>query len=187
MQIESVNNSVARPVPKYNSSPGGNNKTLENLIWLISLNKEQALLLLHQYTQGIIYNNFCKINNNSGSHYGACPNMGNLISTMTEEKWPYELLLLNTICTICNNQYYNNWYSCARRQAMVNTHPGLMEVRRQHYFMVKLIVKYQVNNYGIKVPFLGQPGVITEVEEYKVPNVSLPKDLQIKKFIRHGK
>ena len=52
LQVESVNNEVARPVAKYNISPGGNNDTLEKLIWLIAENRDQGLLLLHQYQQG---------------------------------------------------------------------------------------------------------------------------------------
>ena len=50
--VLSRNNDVAKPVPKYHHNPGGNNKTLENLIWLISSNKDQAILILHQYQQG---------------------------------------------------------------------------------------------------------------------------------------
>ena len=53
MQVESTNNQTARPVAQYRSSPGGNNATLENLIWLIADNRDQALVLLHQYQQGI--------------------------------------------------------------------------------------------------------------------------------------
>ena len=51
-KVVSYNNETAKPVPKYHHSPGGNNEILENLIWLISSNKDQALLLLHQYQQG---------------------------------------------------------------------------------------------------------------------------------------
>ena len=50
--VVSRNNEVAKPVPKYNHNPGGNNGVLENLIWLISSNKAQAILILHQYQQG---------------------------------------------------------------------------------------------------------------------------------------
>ena len=53
LQVISVDNSTAQPVPRYNQSPGGNNYVLENLIWLISSNQDQSLLLLHQYVQGI--------------------------------------------------------------------------------------------------------------------------------------
>ena len=52
LQIISTDNETARPVARYISSPGGNNHVLENLIWSISTNRDQSLLLLHQYVQG---------------------------------------------------------------------------------------------------------------------------------------
>ena len=112
--------------------------------------------------------------------------MSNLVATVTDEKWPYELLLQNTICSICNNQYYNNWFSCNRRQAMVNTHPGLLSLKRQHFYMVKLFAKYQIRSFSRNSNFNGQPGVKTELETYTIPNAALPKELQRKTFIRHG-
>lgn len=55
LQVQSVNNSTARPVAQYISSPGGNNKVFENLIWLISTNRDQSLLMLHQHLQGMTH------------------------------------------------------------------------------------------------------------------------------------
>ena len=57
LQIISTNNETARPVARYASSPGGNNRVLENLIWSIASNRDQALLMLHQYVQGKIFSN----------------------------------------------------------------------------------------------------------------------------------
>ena len=48
----STNNSEAKPVPKYHHKPGGQVEVFENLIWLISSNKDQSLLMLHQHKQG---------------------------------------------------------------------------------------------------------------------------------------
>ena len=113
--------------------------------------------------------------------------MSNLVGTITNDKWSYEALLQNTICTICNNNYYNRWYSCNRRQAMVNTHPGLLCTRRQHFYMVKLFTKYQIRGFSRDSNFIGKPGETSEMETYKVPNQSVPKELQIKQYIRRGK
>ena len=52
LQVISTDNSTAQPVPRYHHSPGGNNLVLENLVWLISSNRDQALLMLHQFQQG---------------------------------------------------------------------------------------------------------------------------------------
>ena len=54
LQVISTNNSTAQPVPRYHQSVGGNNLVLENLIWSISQNRDQALLMLHQHIQGIL-------------------------------------------------------------------------------------------------------------------------------------
>ena len=51
--IISTDNPTARPVQKYRSSPSACCSRLENLLWLISENKDQTILLLHQYTQGM--------------------------------------------------------------------------------------------------------------------------------------
>ena len=48
----SIGNQEARPVPKYFSQPGGNNAAIENLVWLITSNRDQSMLMLHQYQQG---------------------------------------------------------------------------------------------------------------------------------------
>lgn len=113
--------------------------------------------------------------------------MANFVATATDIKWPYELLLRNTVCMVCNNEYYNCWYSCNRRAAATNTHPGLLGLRRQHVYMVKLMVKYQTNEFDILVPFHGHPGAVTEMETYRVVDKSVPKSQQLKKYIRHGK
>lgn len=113
--------------------------------------------------------------------------MANFVATASDQKWPYETLLRNTVCMVCNNEYYNCWYSCNRRAAATNTHPGLLELRRQHIYMVKLMVKYQTNEDEILVPFHGHPGAVTELEVYRVIDKSVPKSQQFKKFIRHGR
>ena len=113
--------------------------------------------------------------------------MANFVATATDEKWPYELLVRNTVCFVCNNQYFNCWYSCNRRAAATNMHPGLMGITRQHIYMVKLLVKYQPNELGLIPPFHGHPGATTEKEEYLVVDQSVPKKHQKKIFIRHGK
>ena len=112
--------------------------------------------------------------------------MANFVATATEEKWPYDVLVRNTVCQVCNNQYYNCWYSCNRRAAATNSHPGLLSLTRQHVYMVKLLVKYQTNKFGILVPFHGHPGATTEMEEYVVVDQSVPKSQQRRKYIRHG-
>ena len=125
--------------------------------------------------------------NKLGTHYGSCPNMGNLIATMANEKWSYDELVKNTVCHICNKEYFNRWYSCNRRQAMINTHPGLLCARRQHFYMVKLMAKYQITRYARDSNFMGHPGTKTELETYFISNPALPKELQDQTFIRHGK
>ena len=60
MQVTSVDNSTAQPVPKYYQDPEIGSDSAEtdpkmvqeNLVWLISSNRDQSLLMLHQYTQG---------------------------------------------------------------------------------------------------------------------------------------
>ena len=49
----STNNSVTQPVPKYVGKVSSDMHILENLIWLISSNKDQSLIMLHQYQQGM--------------------------------------------------------------------------------------------------------------------------------------
>jgi len=70
---------------------------------------------------------------------------------------------------------------------MVNTHPGLLCTRRQHYYMVKLLAKYQVSSFSRDTNFLGMAGIQTEMETYNVPNPTVPKEFQTKQYIRHGK
>ena len=54
-QIESVQNEEARPLPIYHTDPSTYaNRTMENIVWLISSNKDQALNILHQVIQGNI-------------------------------------------------------------------------------------------------------------------------------------
>ena len=48
----STNNTMPQPVPKYSQEVCGEMKHLEDLIWLISENKDQAILVLHQFRQG---------------------------------------------------------------------------------------------------------------------------------------
>ena len=48
----STNNATAQPVPKYVHKPCGASEVFENLIWLITSDKDQSLLLLHQHKQG---------------------------------------------------------------------------------------------------------------------------------------
>ena len=50
----STNNPTPRPVPKYSTDISSEMDLLENLIWLISSNKDQSLLILHQFMQGRI-------------------------------------------------------------------------------------------------------------------------------------
>ena len=50
--VISENNEEARPVQKYRTEPGGSLRLIENLLWLISSNPDQTLLVLHQYQQG---------------------------------------------------------------------------------------------------------------------------------------
>ena len=113
--------------------------------------------------------------------------MCNFVATATDEKWTYERLLENTVCMVCNRMYFNRWYSCNRRAAAVNMHPGLMGIQRQHIYMVKIFSKYQTNQHGITIPFQGQPGVKTALEVYSITDKSLPKCKQNKYYIRHGK
>jgi len=119
---------------------------------------------------------------------GACPMMGNILATTTEEKWTYEQLMMNTVCQFCNRNHYNNWYSCNRRSCMVNLHKGLINIRRQHWYLVKLVAKYAINPFeAIKIAFSGHPGAKTEQQTYRISHISLPKDLQTRTFITHGK
>ena len=49
----SVDNSEPRPVPRYVHKIAVDMKIPENLVWLISSNKDQAMLMLHQQRQGM--------------------------------------------------------------------------------------------------------------------------------------
>ena len=53
-QVLSRNNTTPRPIPKYHLNVCGTMDRLEDLIWLISENKDQSILLLHQFRQGKI-------------------------------------------------------------------------------------------------------------------------------------
>ena len=70
---------------------------------------------------------------------------------------------------------------------MINLHPGLTFIRRQHWYLIKIVTKYVIKHTGLKIPFTGHPGATTEKLTYTVPNFSLPKDLQQKEYIVHGK
>ena len=119
---------------------------------------------------------------------GSCPFMSNLIATATDETWSYEQLMLNTICHFCNKMHFNNWFSCNRRASMINLHPGLLSFNRHHFFLVKIIAKFAISPSGYpKIVFSGHPGAKTMKHSYKIPHVSLPKPLQIKQYITHGK
>ena len=102
------------------------------------------------------------------------------MATASDEKWPHDVLMNNTVCIVCNRRYFNRWQSCNRRAAAVNLHPGLMGIRRQHIYMVKLFSKYQVNKHGVTVPFQGHPGAKTTIEVYTVVDRSLPQEQQNK-------
>ena len=70
---------------------------------------------------------------------------------------------------------------------MVNLHPGLLAIRRQHFYLVKLVAKYVVHPYSFDISFQGHPGASTTKNTYVIPHVSLPKDLQTHTYISHGK
>ena len=112
--------------------------------------------------------------------------MANFVATASDEKWSYDMLMRNTVCRVCNQMYFNNWFSCNRRAACVNTHPGLLGIRRQHLYMIKLFAKYQTNRHNITIPFEGHPGAKTTLEVYSITDQSLPKTKQHKYYIRHG-
>lgn len=112
--------------------------------------------------------------------------MSNLVATATSETWTYEQLIENSICQFCNKQHLNCWFSCNRRSSMVNLHPGLLSIRRQHWYLVKLVAKYVINPYSVPISFQGYPGAITRKNVYVIPHLSLPKDLQTHPFIAHG-
>ena len=114
--------------------------------------------------------------------------MGRFIATSTDKTWSYNELLRNTICNFCNKHHLNDWYSCNRRSCMINCHPGLLHNRRQHYYLVKQIVKYAVSRHpeSKKLSFSGHPGAETIKSTYTFPHLSLPKSKQTKQFIRHG-
>lgn len=48
----STNNTAPQPVPKYSTDIYSEMDVLENLIWLISSNRDQSMLILHQFMQG---------------------------------------------------------------------------------------------------------------------------------------
>ena len=114
--------------------------------------------------------------------------MGNLIATTTDEKWDHDQLMRNTICSFCNREHFNNWFSCNRRSSMVNLHPGLLSLSRQHFFLVKIVAKYSYDNYkAAKMVFSGHPGATTTKQTYTIPFVELPKHMQQRTYITHGK
>ena len=112
--------------------------------------------------------------------------MSNLVATATEETWDHEKLMLNTICSFCNREHLNKWFSCNRRASMVNLHPGLLSLSRQHYYLIKIVAKYAMNDYGIRMSFAGHPGATTTKHTFTIPHVSLPKHLQQHQYITHG-
>ena len=115
--------------------------------------------------------------------------MNRMPGTTTSEQWSHDDLLRNTICSFCNNERLNPWYSCNRRSAMVNCHPGLLCQRRQHFFIIKLFAKYAIPGFTVFnqwVDFNGLPGVKTELHNYRIPHISLPKKQQVKQYITHG-
>lgn len=113
--------------------------------------------------------------------------MGNLVATSTEDKWEHDQLLRNTVCTFCNREYLNNWYSCNRRSAMVNLHPGLLSTERQHYYLIKIVAKYIVSEYPYgKIPYAGHPGAKTTKHIFNIPHVTIPKPQQQHAYITHG-
>ena len=113
--------------------------------------------------------------------------MSNLVATATDEEWTYDQLMANTICQFCNKNHYNLWYSCNRRASMVNLHPGLSHINRQHWYLIKIVAKYAIDPYNSKISFLGHPNAKTTQRSYTIPDVSLPKDLQTHIFVSHGK
>ena len=120
-----------------------------------------------------------------GLHLGACPRMAAIISTITDQVWDYPTMLLNTICFYCNQERLNNWYSCNRRASMINLHPGLLYVRRQHYFIMSIFAKY-CSSRDSTILYRGHPDTQSELREYKITDISLPMDLQTRKYIAHG-
>ena len=118
---------------------------------------------------------------------GACPQMSNLVATATSDEWTYEQLIQNSICQFCNRQHLNCWFSCNRRASMVNLHPGLISIQRQHWYLVKLVAKYVIHSYPFEISFQGHPGATTRKNVFIIPHISLPKDLQTHTYIAHGK
>ena len=118
---------------------------------------------------------------------GACPNFCNFIATATDTTWTHDELMKNSLCHFCNRMHYNNWFSCNRRASMVNLHPGLASAARHHYYLVKLISKYVINPYtSYTAIFNGPDGRQAKLHEYQIPHVSLPKPMQIKKYVTYG-
>ena len=114
--------------------------------------------------------------------------MNNLVATASDETWTYSQLMKNALCHFCNRLHYNNWYSCNRRSSMVNLHPGLVCITRQHWYVIKIVAKYAINNYPTsgQIPFQGHPGATTELRSYVIPDISLPQELQNHLYVAHG-
>ena len=123
---------------------------------------------------------------NLGLHLAACPRMGSINATLTDELWDFDTLIRNTLCNFCNRQKLNDWYSCNRRPATINLHPGLTAYRRQHLYLVAIFAKYAVC-LDSEIPFQGHPGAVTIKQTHTFTNISLPKSMQVQTFIRHGK
>ena len=121
-----------------------------------------------------------------GLHLGACPHMGAILATATDSTWNFEDLMKHTVCTHCNSERINVWYSCNRRSAMVNLHPGLASARRQHYFILNLLAKYSAARDN-EIQYAGHPDTRSDVREYRFPDKSVPKPLQTHTYICHGK
>ena len=120
-----------------------------------------------------------------GLHYGACPRMASILATVSDVAWDFSTLVQNTICSFCNRELLNKWYSCNRRAAMVNVHPGLTSYQRQHYYVVNIFAKY-LSGTTNGVRYQGHPGARSRKLTYRFTDMSLPKSYQIKEYISHG-
>ena len=112
--------------------------------------------------------------------------MNRMLALLTTHEWTYETLLKYSHCSFCCSEALNPWYSCNRRSAMVNFHPGLMFIRRQLYHAVKLFVKYTARP-SIKMAFGGQDQTHATIQTYHLTEKTVPKPLREKTYIRYGK
>ena len=112
--------------------------------------------------------------------------MGAILSTVTDAVWSYTDMVRNTICHYCNSERLNPWYSCNRRSAMINLHPGLCLNRRQHYFIMNVFAKYCAAR-DPEIQYAGHPNTRSSVREFQFPDKTLPKPMQTRKYICHGK